>query len=136
MIVIASLLLCSATCAWTFQLTYLDAFHTLHKQDWRKGTKFAHRSKPLCSIISQSDNPTSNTNTLPLSPPEHINNLKIGDKVDAFRRKYVRIERNATSDAQYQEVISNFTIERVSYLPDAFVLRKLDIFSVQYSFIK
>ena len=140
MIALASLILCSTSYAWNFHLPNSCALNIMHKQGWRnhlqlspsdikgirlgKRRKITYCSKPLCSIISPSDNPTQNRNTLSLSPPDHIEKLKIGDHLDAFRRKYVRIDGNETSDGQYQEIISNFTIERVSYLPDVFVLRK------------
>uniref|UniRef100_A0A7S3V909 Fe2OG dioxygenase domain-containing protein n=1 Tax=Chaetoceros debilis TaxID=122233 RepID=A0A7S3V909_9STRA len=45
-----------------------------------------------------------------LRPPEPLRSLKVGDKVDAFRRTGI-------------DGSSNFSIERISYSPDAFVLR-------------
>ncbi|GFH47273.1 hypothetical protein CTEN210_03748 [Chaetoceros tenuissimus] len=49
-----------------------------------------------------------------LGPPEPLKNLQIGQKIDAFRR----ILESSTS----MERLANFTIERVSYTPDAFVM--------------
>lgn len=45
-----------------------------------------------------------------LGPPEPLRSLKVGDKVNAFRRTGI-------------DGSSNFSIERISYTPDAFVLR-------------
>lgn len=78
----------------------------------------------LSSTTSEIDYQSPRISTGSLSPPERINHLKIGEQLDAFRISVVKIETDASMDTQYQELRSNFTIERVSYLPDAFVLRK------------
>jgi hypothetical protein len=50
-----------------------------------------------------------------LGPPEPLRDLKIGQQLNAFRK---------VIDQDQIETVSKFTIERVSFGPDAFVLRK------------
>ena len=78
----------------------------------------------LDSTTSKIDYPTPLIVKGSLSPPKHINQLEIGEQLDAFRRRFVKIETDLNVETQYQELKSDFSIERVSYLPDAFVLRE------------
>lgn len=88
----------------------------------KEGLRMCSKTR-LSSTTSEIDYQSPRISTGSLSPPERINHLKIGEQLDAFRISVVKIETDASMDTQYQELRSNFTIERVSYLPDAFVLR-------------
>jgi hypothetical protein len=73
-------------------------------------------STSIGKSLPHNDNPTTIPSNI-LGPPESIRGLKIGQQVNAYRKTVVE------ADADEIEKVVDFTIERVSFGPDAFVLR-------------
>jgi len=74
----------------------------------------ASSSSPEATSLPQNDHPITVPPNI-LGPPESVRGLKIGQHVNAFRKTVV--------EADEIEKVVDFTIERVSFGPDAFVLR-------------
>mmetsp|Transcript_5079 Transcript_5079/g.9647 ORF Transcript_5079/g.9647 Transcript_5079/m.9647 type:complete len:539 (-) Transcript_5079:102-1718(-) len=69
---------------------------------------------------------------LDLGPPEVLQSLHIGQHLEAFRTKFFNKQNDnkdmissssSSTTTTFERRPSNFTIERVSYTPDAFILR-------------
>lgn len=95
------------------------------------------------STTSRSNSPSGSTNDEPhddgtsapattqllldLGPPEILQSLHIGQHLEAFRTKFFNKQNDnkdtISSSSSFERRPSNFTIERVSYTPDAFILR-------------
>jgi 2OG-Fe(II) oxygenase superfamily. len=102
-----------------------------------RSTSTSSRPTTSSSTAAADDNTTTTTTAttasathqaLNLGPPEPLKSLQIGQQLVAFRTKLVNNKENHSAStteqiSSHSSSSSNFTIERVSYTPDAFLFR-------------